>query len=163
MELKSVDNSFKDGPIHVIFISCKKTPQEIPGVVNGLSLCADPMQNVVQVLEKQYLEEKRTALEEQRMMYERELESLRQQLSPEKTAPPHHGSGERLAFPAPHAAHSKLRLWTEERSLQNSYLTLLWLLYVACSDGVGAAEVTHDTGQNVSSASPQISEACVIQ
>ncbi|KAJ3598073.1 hypothetical protein NHX12_001587 [Muraenolepis orangiensis] len=40
----------------------------------------DPMQNVVQVLEKQYVEEKQSALEEQRMMYERELELLRQQL-----------------------------------------------------------------------------------
>uniref|UniRef100_A0A8C5CH11 Kinesin family member 13A n=1 Tax=Gadus morhua TaxID=8049 RepID=A0A8C5CH11_GADMO len=49
----------------------------------------DPMQNVVQVLEKQYLEERRTALEEQRRMYERELESLRQQLSPEKTKQHH--------------------------------------------------------------------------
>lgn len=82
------------------------------------------MQNVVQVLEKQYLEEKRTALEEQRAMYERELESLRQQLSPEKTPPPllpphpHHNSGERLALSAAHAAHSKLRLWTEERWVQ---------------------------------------------
>lgn len=77
------------------------------------------MQNVVQVLEKQYLEEKRTALEEQRMMYERELESLRQQLSPEKTAAPHHHSGgDRLTFPVAHAAHSKLRLWAEERWVQ---------------------------------------------
>ncbi|KAM9852404.1 kinesin-like protein KIF13A [Aulostomus maculatus] len=74
----------------------------------------DPMQNVVQVLEKQYLEEKRTALEEQRMMYERELESLRQQLSPEKTQQHHRSSSDRLTFPT-HAPHSKLRLWTEER------------------------------------------------
>ncbi|KAM6995674.1 kinesin-like protein KIF13A isoform 2-T2 [Tautogolabrus adspersus] len=74
----------------------------------------DPMQNVVQVLEKQYLEEKRTALEEQRMMYERELESLRQQLSPEKTSLHHRSSSERLTFPT-HTPHSKLRLWTEER------------------------------------------------
>ncbi|XP_055358845.1 kinesin-like protein KIF13A isoform X2 [Betta splendens] len=75
----------------------------------------DPMQNVVQVLEKQYLEEKRTALEEQRMMYERELETLRQQLSPEKTAPRGGGgSGDHLTFPT-HTPHSKLRLWTEER------------------------------------------------
>ncbi|XP_055083541.1 kinesin-like protein KIF13A isoform X2 [Periophthalmus magnuspinnatus] len=75
----------------------------------------DPMQNVVQVLEKQYLEEKRTALEEQRMMYERELESLRQQLSPEKTLQQHHrSSSERLMFPTS-AQHSKIRLWTEER------------------------------------------------
>ncbi|XP_061676647.1 kinesin-like protein KIF13A isoform X3 [Syngnathoides biaculeatus] len=78
----------------------------------------DPMQNVVQVLEKQYLEEKRTALEEQRMMYERELESLRQQLSPERTQQHHHhhhrSSSERLTFQT-HASHGKLRLWTEER------------------------------------------------
>ncbi|XP_068178876.1 kinesin-like protein KIF13A isoform X2 [Antennarius striatus] len=73
----------------------------------------DPMQNVVQVLEKQYLEEKRMALEEQRMMYERELESLRQQLSPEKTSE-HRSSSDRLTFPT-HTPHSKLRLWTEER------------------------------------------------
>uniref|UniRef100_A0A8C2XQS2 Kinesin family member 13A n=1 Tax=Cyclopterus lumpus TaxID=8103 RepID=A0A8C2XQS2_CYCLU len=74
----------------------------------------DPMQNVVQVLEKQYLEEKRTALEEQRVMYERELESLRQQLTPEKMPQHHRSSSERLAFPM-HTPHSKLRLWTEER------------------------------------------------
>ncbi|KAM7420660.1 hypothetical protein PAMA_015066 [Pampus argenteus] len=74
----------------------------------------DPMQNVVQVLEKQYLEEKRTALEEQRMMYERELESLRQQLSPEKTPQHHRSSSDRLTFPT-HTPHGKLRLWTEER------------------------------------------------
>ncbi|XP_017282022.1 kinesin-like protein KIF13A isoform X3 [Kryptolebias marmoratus] len=72
----------------------------------------DPMQNVVQVLEKQYLEEKRMALEEQRLMYERELESLRQQLSPEKTS--HRSSSERLTYPG-HTPHGKLRLWTEER------------------------------------------------
>uniref|UniRef100_A0A8D3DIX7 Kinesin family member 13A n=1 Tax=Scophthalmus maximus TaxID=52904 RepID=A0A8D3DIX7_SCOMX len=74
----------------------------------------DPMQNVVHVLEKQYLEEKRTALEEQRMMYERELESLRQQLSPEKTPQNHRSSSDRLAFPT-NTSHSKLRIWTEER------------------------------------------------
>ena len=73
------------------------------------------MQNVVQVLEKQYLEEKRTALEEQRRMYERELESLRQQLSPEKTQQHHQRSNsEHLAF-ATHTPHSKPRLWTEDR------------------------------------------------
>ncbi|XP_041844315.1 kinesin-like protein KIF13A isoform X3 [Melanotaenia boesemani] len=74
----------------------------------------DPMQNVVQVLEKQYLEEKRMALEEQRLMYERELESLRQQLSPEKTPQHQRSSSERLTFPT-HTPHGKLRLWTEER------------------------------------------------
>ncbi|XP_028326033.1 kinesin-like protein KIF13A isoform X3 [Gouania willdenowi] len=73
----------------------------------------DPMQNVVHVLEKQYLEEKRTALEEQKMMYERELESLRQQLSPEK-ASQHQRSSDRLTFPT-HTPHGKMRLWMEER------------------------------------------------
>lgn len=109
------------------------------------------MQNVVQVLEKQYLEEKRTALEEQRVMYERELESLRQQLSPEKTAAPDHTSGDRLTLPAAHAAHSKLRLWTEERLVQKFHL--LNHGFVQCQ--------RWNTGQQpyVSSASPQISEA----
>ncbi|NWX87765.1 KI13A protein, partial [Nothoprocta pentlandii] len=71
----------------------------------------DPVQNVVQILEKQYLAEKRSALEEQRLMYERELEQLRQQLSPERQHP--HG-GERLAYAA-HAAQHKVSLWAEER------------------------------------------------
>uniref|UniRef100_A0AAQ5YK05 Kinesin family member 13A n=1 Tax=Amphiprion ocellaris TaxID=80972 RepID=A0AAQ5YK05_AMPOC len=84
----------------------------------------DPMQNVVQVLEKQYLEEKRTALEEQRMMYERELESLRQQLSPEKTPQHHRSSSERLTFPT-HTPHGKLRLWTEEDELFRQSLSRL--------------------------------------
>lgn len=111
------------------------------------------MQNVVQVLEKQYLEEKRTALEEQRMMYERELESLRQQLSPEKTAVQHHGSsggGDRLAFPAAHAAHGKLRLWTEERLVQQFYLL----------NHCGVGDAGYDAMRpSASSASPRIFEA----
>ncbi|KAL0985463.1 hypothetical protein UPYG_G00157200 [Umbra pygmaea] len=76
----------------------------------------DPMQNVVQVLEKQYLEEKRTALEQQRMMYERELESLRQQLSPERTNQHQRSSSDRLTFPTHTPSHHcKIPLWTEER------------------------------------------------
>ncbi|NXG13412.1 KI13A protein, partial [Grallaria varia] len=71
----------------------------------------DPVQNVVQTLEKQYLAEKRSALEEQRLMYERELEQLRQQLSPERQ--PQHGS-DRLSYSA-HAAQQKVTLWAEER------------------------------------------------
>ncbi|XP_051576127.1 kinesin-like protein KIF13A isoform X2 [Myxocyprinus asiaticus] len=74
----------------------------------------DPMQNVVQVLEKQYLEEKRLALEEQRVMYERELQSLRSQLSPEKISQHQRCSSDRLPFPT-HGTHNKLRLWTDER------------------------------------------------
>ncbi|XP_063116001.1 kinesin-like protein KIF13A isoform X3 [Cavia porcellus] len=72
----------------------------------------DPVQNVVQVLEKQYLEEKRSALEEQRLMYERELEQLRQQLSPERQ-PPSSGS-ERLSYSS-QTAQQKVTQWAEER------------------------------------------------
>lgn len=75
------------------------------------SLCLDPVQNVVQVLEQQYLEEKRSALEEQRMMYERELEQLRQQLSPAKRD--QHSSG-RLSD-ASQTAQQKVNIWSEER------------------------------------------------
>uniref|UniRef100_A0A8C1XB43 Kinesin family member 13A n=1 Tax=Cyprinus carpio TaxID=7962 RepID=A0A8C1XB43_CYPCA len=73
-------------------------------------LVSDPMQKAVQALEKQYVEEKRVALEEQRMMYERELQSLRQQLSPEKVSQHQRCS----SFPT-HTTHNKLRLWSDER------------------------------------------------
>uniref|UniRef100_A0A452QKI1 Kinesin family member 13A n=1 Tax=Ursus americanus TaxID=9643 RepID=A0A452QKI1_URSAM len=72
----------------------------------------DPVQNVVQVLEKQYLEEKRSALEEQRLMYERELEQLRQQLSPERQPPS--SSPDRLAYSS-QTAQQKVTQWAEER------------------------------------------------
>ncbi|XP_075777287.1 kinesin-like protein KIF13A isoform X4 [Pelodiscus sinensis] len=71
----------------------------------------DPVQNVVQMLEKQYLEEKQSALEEQRMMYERELEQLRQKLSPERQ---HQHGSDRLSYTA-QTAQQKVNLWTEER------------------------------------------------
>ncbi|XP_053099889.1 kinesin-like protein KIF13A isoform X7 [Hemicordylus capensis] len=71
----------------------------------------DPVQNMVQVLEKQYLEEKRSALEEQRMMYERELEQLRQQLSPERR---YQHCNDRLSDTA-QTAQQKVSLWSEER------------------------------------------------
>ncbi|XP_056617812.1 kinesin-like protein KIF13A isoform X3 [Triplophysa dalaica] len=74
----------------------------------------DPMQNVVQVLEKQYLEEKRLALEEQRLVYERELNSLRQQLSPEKITQHQRSGSDRLPLPT-HNTHNRVRLWTHER------------------------------------------------
>uniref|UniRef100_A0A8C3RSI0 Kinesin family member 13A n=1 Tax=Chelydra serpentina TaxID=8475 RepID=A0A8C3RSI0_CHESE len=71
----------------------------------------DPVQNVVQVLEKQYLEEKQSALEEQRMMYEHELEQLRQQLSPERQ---HQHGRDRLSYTA-QTAQQKVNIWTQER------------------------------------------------
>ncbi|KAG8571870.1 hypothetical protein GDO81_011811, partial [Engystomops pustulosus] len=70
----------------------------------------DPVHNVVQVLEKQYLEEKRNALEEQRLMYERELEQLRQQLSPERQ---HQHNNDRLSYTQ--TAQQKMSIWAEER------------------------------------------------
>uniref|UniRef100_A0A673NBH0 Kinesin-like protein KIF13A n=1 Tax=Sinocyclocheilus rhinocerous TaxID=307959 RepID=A0A673NBH0_9TELE len=69
-----------------------------------------PMQKAVHALEKQYVEEKRLALEEQRLMYERELQSLRQQLSPEKASQHQRCS----SFPT-HTTQTKLRLWSDER------------------------------------------------
>uniref|UniRef100_A0A671LIC0 Kinesin motor domain-containing protein n=1 Tax=Sinocyclocheilus anshuiensis TaxID=1608454 RepID=A0A671LIC0_9TELE len=83
---------------------------------NGTLICvtrllvSDPMQKAVHALEKQYVEEKRLALEEQRLMYERELQSLRQQLSPEKASQHQRCS----SFPT-HTTHTKLRLWSDER------------------------------------------------
>ncbi|XP_078270904.1 kinesin-like protein KIF13A isoform X3 [Rhinoraja longicauda] len=72
----------------------------------------DPVQNVVQVLEKQHLEEKQNALEEQRLMYERELDLLRQQLlSPDRL---HRQSIDRLSY-TPQTAQQKVKLWSEER------------------------------------------------
>uniref|UniRef100_A0A8B9LKS8 Kinesin family member 13Ba n=1 Tax=Astyanax mexicanus TaxID=7994 RepID=A0A8B9LKS8_ASTMX len=44
----------------------------------------DPMQAVLQSLEQQHEEEKRTALERQRQMYEQELQQLRRRLTPER-------------------------------------------------------------------------------
>ncbi|CAI9553391.1 unnamed protein product, partial [Staurois parvus] len=57
------------------------------------------------------LEEKRNALEEQRLMYERELEQLRQQLSPEKQ---HQHSNERLSYTS-QTVQQKMNMWAEER------------------------------------------------
>ncbi|XP_071592446.1 kinesin-like protein KIF13A isoform X3 [Heliangelus exortis] len=84
-------------------------PQTIPYLCQNWD--KDPVQNVVQILEKQYLEEKQSALEEQRLMYERELELLRQQLSPERQ---HQHGSDRLSYTA-QTAQQKVNLWTEER------------------------------------------------
>uniref|UniRef100_A0A665WE68 Kinesin family member 13Bb n=1 Tax=Echeneis naucrates TaxID=173247 RepID=A0A665WE68_ECHNA len=53
----------------------------------------DPLQSVLQTLERQHEEEKRCALERQRLMYEQELQQLRQRLTPEKPAHLLDGSG----------------------------------------------------------------------
>uniref|UniRef100_A0A8B9G1X0 Kinesin family member 13B n=1 Tax=Amazona collaria TaxID=241587 RepID=A0A8B9G1X0_9PSIT len=71
----------------------------------------DPMQSILQSLEQQHQEEKRSALERQRLMYEHELEQLRRRLSPEKQ---HFRSMDRFSFHSP-SAQQRLRQWAEER------------------------------------------------
>nr|XP_044987857.1 kinesin-like protein KIF13B isoform X2 [Jaculus jaculus] len=82
----------------------------------------DPMQSILNSLEQQHEEEKRSALERQRLMYEHELEQLRRRLSPER-----HNcrSGDRLSFHSP-SAQQRLRQWAEEReeTLNNSLMRL---------------------------------------
>lgn len=77
------------------------------------------MQAVLQSLERQHEEEKRSALERQRQMYELELQQLRRKLSPEchaGAAPQaHHRSMERLSVGPASSAQIRLRQWTEDR------------------------------------------------
>nr|XP_033791359.1 kinesin-like protein KIF13B isoform X2 [Geotrypetes seraphini] len=71
----------------------------------------DPLQSIVQTLEQQHQEEKRSALEQQRIMYEHELEQLRRRLSPEKQ---HYRCMDRFSFTSP-SAQQRLRQWAEEK------------------------------------------------
>ncbi|XP_060106089.1 kinesin-like protein KIF13B isoform X2 [Heteronotia binoei] len=71
----------------------------------------DPMQSILQSLEQQHEEEKRSALERQRVMYEHELEQLRRRLSPEKQ---HFRAMDRFSCHSPNA-QQRLRQWAEER------------------------------------------------
>ncbi|XP_046279284.1 kinesin-like protein KIF13B isoform X1 [Marmota monax] len=82
----------------------------------------DPMQSLLSSLEQQHAEEKRSALERQRLMYEHELEQLRRRLSPEKQGS---RTGDRLSFHPP-SAQQRLRQWAEEReaTLNNSLMRL---------------------------------------
>ncbi|XP_024911473.1 kinesin-like protein KIF13B isoform X3 [Cynoglossus semilaevis] len=89
----------------------------------------DPMQAVLQSLERQHEEEKRTALERQRQMYEQELQQLRKKLNPDRlsvgpSGAPVPGQGqqyrstERLSMGGMShsaSAQSRLRQWTEDR------------------------------------------------
>ncbi|XP_077445836.1 kinesin-like protein KIF13B isoform X2 [Stigmatopora argus] len=89
----------------------------------------DPMQSVLQSLERQHEEEKRSALERQRQMYEQELQQLRRKLNPDRLsgtlpAPPsagqqsHYRSMERLSVGGmthSSSAQSRLRQWSEDR------------------------------------------------
>ncbi|XP_064224836.1 kinesin-like protein KIF13B isoform X1 [Aotus nancymaae] len=82
----------------------------------------DPMQSILNSLEQQHEEEKRSALERQRLMYEHELEQLRRRLSPEKQ---NSRSIDRFSFHSP-SAQQRLRQWAEEReaTLNNSLMRL---------------------------------------
>uniref|UniRef100_G3SUG2 Kinesin family member 13B n=1 Tax=Loxodonta africana TaxID=9785 RepID=G3SUG2_LOXAF len=83
----------------------------------------DPMQSILKSLEQQHEEEKRSALERQRLMYEHELEQLRRRLSPEKQN--YRSSMDRFPFHSP-SAQQRLRQWAEEReaTLNNSLMRL---------------------------------------
>ncbi|XP_053565509.1 kinesin-like protein KIF13B [Bombina bombina] len=71
----------------------------------------DPMQSILQSLEQQHEEEKRSALERQRLMYEHELDQLRRRLSPEKHQ---YRSMDRFSIGSPNA-QQRIRQWTEDR------------------------------------------------
>uniref|UniRef100_A0A8C4VXB6 Kinesin family member 13B n=1 Tax=Gopherus evgoodei TaxID=1825980 RepID=A0A8C4VXB6_9SAUR len=70
----------------------------------------DPMQSILQSVEQQYEEEKQSALERQRLMYEHELEQLRRRLSPEKQ---HFRSMDKFSHSP--SAQQRIRQWAEER------------------------------------------------
>ncbi|XP_028252775.1 kinesin-like protein KIF13B isoform X2 [Parambassis ranga] len=79
----------------------------------------DPLQAVLQTLERQHEEEKRCALERQRQMYEQELQQLRQRLTPEKPSHLLEASGLSVgaaasAISSP-SSHKRMRRWSEDR------------------------------------------------
>ncbi|XP_056621125.1 kinesin-like protein KIF13B [Triplophysa dalaica] len=77
----------------------------------------DPLQSVVHSLERRHEEEKRSALERQRLMYEQELHQLRRRLSSElhtqSSHPQRHRSTEHLNMTS--NTQSRLQQWSEER------------------------------------------------
>uniref|UniRef100_A0A3Q3CQ15 Kinesin family member 13Bb n=1 Tax=Haplochromis burtoni TaxID=8153 RepID=A0A3Q3CQ15_HAPBU len=72
----------------------------------------DPLQSVLQTLEKQHQEEKRCALERQRQMYEQELQQLRQRVTPEK---PSGIPGSATAAVLSAGSNKRVRRWSEDR------------------------------------------------
>lgn len=90
----------------------------IPSFCSILFLLPDPLQSILQTLERQHEEEKRCALERQRQMYEFELQQLRQQLTPEK---PSHLLDPRSILPGTEAtvmsagSSKRMRRWSEDR------------------------------------------------
>ncbi|XP_039638629.1 LOW QUALITY PROTEIN: kinesin-like protein KIF13B [Perca fluviatilis] len=74
----------------------------------------DPLQAVLQTLERQHEEEKRCALERQRQMYEQELRQLRQRLTPEKPSRGLDPAGTAAAVTSP-SSTKRMRRWSEDR------------------------------------------------
>uniref|UniRef100_A0A3Q3LJT2 Kinesin-like protein KIF13B n=1 Tax=Mastacembelus armatus TaxID=205130 RepID=A0A3Q3LJT2_9TELE len=79
----------------------------------------DPLQSVLQTLERQHEEEKRYALERQRQMYEHELQQLRQRLTPEKPSQLLDASGNPVSasptgLTSP-GSQKRMRRWSEDR------------------------------------------------
>ncbi|XP_077566628.1 kinesin-like protein KIF13B [Stigmatopora nigra] len=78
----------------------------------------DPLQSVLQTLERQHEEEKRCALERQRQMYEQELQQLRQRLYPDRSSNLLDLSGlpsSAAATGTSPGSHKRLRRWSEDR------------------------------------------------
>ncbi|XP_034755681.1 kinesin-like protein KIF13B isoform X2 [Etheostoma cragini] len=72
----------------------------------------DPLQAVLQTLERQHEEEKRCALERQRQIYEQELQQLRQRLTPEKSSQGLDPAGTAVTSPS---SKKRMRHWSEDR------------------------------------------------
>uniref|UniRef100_A0AAZ3PVJ2 Kinesin family member 13Bb n=1 Tax=Oncorhynchus tshawytscha TaxID=74940 RepID=A0AAZ3PVJ2_ONCTS len=80
----------------------------------------DPMQSVLQTLERQHEEEKRTALERQRQMYEQELQQLRKRLPPAEKhtllpADLEPASPSAASLASSPCAQTRMRRWSEDR------------------------------------------------
>uniref|UniRef100_A0A8D3D4D6 Kinesin family member 13Bb n=1 Tax=Scophthalmus maximus TaxID=52904 RepID=A0A8D3D4D6_SCOMX len=73
----------------------------------------DPLQSVLQTLERQHEEEKRCALERQRQMYEQELQQLRQRL--DASGLPVSAAATAAAAVTSPSSHKRMRRWSEDR------------------------------------------------
>lgn len=106
-------NQEKSSPLYYLYIFFL-----FPPFMRLLFLHPDPLQSILQTLERQHEEEKRCALERQRQMYEFELQQLRQQLTPEK---PSHLLDPRSLLPGTEASvmspvsSKRMRRWSEDR------------------------------------------------
>ncbi|CAN8000086.1 unnamed protein product [Ixodes hexagonus] len=124
------------GNNHFFRISCPRTltagaAQETPTLDRPIDyefareeimmkeLVNDPIQNAVHSLEKQHEEDKHNALEKQRQMYERQLQLLRNQMSPSTPYAPYSpfdplGAKASSGLPSPSVA-SRMERWAKER------------------------------------------------